>query len=141
MGSTTQETRAVAQAFYEAATSGGAEAMDALLAPDASWWILGHGYRDRSTFLKTLADAAAGMQSKGPIEVTSMRLELIALIADGDKAGIEFEREIVWEGGGYHQNYYLGLTVSDGLVVAFREYASGAAAKKARLYDRGLLED
>jgi uncharacterized protein len=141
MGTRTQETRAVAQAFYEAATSGGAEAMDALLAPDATWWILGHGYRDRSKFLKTLADAAAGMQSQGPIEVTSTRLELIALIADGDKAGIEFEREIVWDGGGYHQNYYLGLTVRDGLVVAFREYASGAAAKRAGLYDRGLLED
>ena len=141
MGSATEETRAVAKQFYEAATGGGAEAMDALLAPDATWWILGHGYRDRSKFLKTLADAAAGMESKGPIEVTSMRLDLIALIADGDKAGIEFEREITWEGGGHHQNYYLGLTVSDGLVVAFREYASSAAAKKAGLYDRGLLED
>jgi ketosteroid isomerase-like protein len=141
MGSTTEETRVVAQAFYEAATGGGGEAMDALLAPDATWWILGHGYRDRSKFLKTLADAAAGMESRGPIEVTSMRLELIALIVDGDKAGIEFEREITWEGGGYHQNYYLGLTVSDGLVVAFREYASSAAAKKAGLYDKGLLED
>ena len=141
MGSTTEETRAVAKQFYEAAAGGGAEAMDALLAPDATWWILGHGYRDRSKFLETLADAAAGMESRGPIEVTSMRLDLIALIADGDKAGIEFEREITWDGGGYHQNYYLGLTVSDGLVVAFREYASSAAAKKAGLYDRGLLED
>ena len=131
----------MAQKFYEAATGGGGEAMDALLAPDATWWILGHGFRDRSKFLKTLADAAAGMQSRGPIEVKSTRLELIALMADGDKAGIEFEREIVWEGGGYHQNYYLGLTVSDGMVVAFREYASSKAAKDAGLYDKGLLKD
>ena len=59
MGSTTEETRAVAKKFYEAATGGGGEAMDALLAPDATWWILGYGFRDRSKFLKTLADAAA----------------------------------------------------------------------------------
>jgi ketosteroid isomerase-like protein len=141
MASTTQETRRVAEAFYQAATGGGAEAMDALISPDASWWILGHGPRDRSKFLSTLQKAAEGMSADGPLKIISSQNDLIALIAEGDWAAIEFERDIVWEGGGYHQNYHLALRVSDGLVVSLREYASGAAAKEAGMYRKGLLED
>jgi ketosteroid isomerase-like protein len=141
MASTTEETRAVAEAFYAAATGGGAQAMDALISKDASWWILGHGYRDRSKFLATLEKAAEGMNANGPIKITSAKNDLIALIADGDRAAIEFERNIEWEGGGYHQNYHIGLQVSDGMVVSLREYASGAAAKEAGMYNTGLLKD
>jgi ketosteroid isomerase-like protein len=141
MASTTEETRKVAQAFYVAATEGGAEAMDALLSPDASWWILGHGPRDRSKFLSTLAKAAEGMASQGPIKLISSRNDLLALVADGDCATVEFERDIQWEGGGYQQNYVLSLRVSDGTVVSLREYASGAAAKAAGMYKTGLLKD
>src|ERR1700755_2484260 len=124
MASTTEETRKGAEAFYAAATGGGAEAMDALIDPDGTWWILGHGYRDRSKFLATLQKAAEGMNANGPIQVISSRNDLIGLIAEGDRATIEFEREIVWEGGGYEQNYVISLQVSDGLVVALREYAN-----------------
>jgi len=141
MTSTTEETRKVAEAFYEAATGGGAEAMDALISSEASWWILGHGYRDRSKFLATLQKAAEGMQADGPLKIISANNELLALIADGDRAAIEFERDIVWEGGGYHQNYHVALQVSDGKVVSLREYASGAAAKEAGMYRTGLLKD
>jgi ketosteroid isomerase-like protein len=141
MASTTEETRRVAEAFYEAATGGGAEAMDALISEDATWWILGHGYRDRSKFLATLQKAAEGMRADGPLTIVSSKNDLIALIADGDRAAIEFERDIVWEGGGYHQNYHIGLQVSDGMVVSLREYASGAAAKGAGMYRTGLLKD
>lgn len=141
VASTTDETREVAEAFFAAATGGGAEAMDALLSPDATWWILGHGYRDRSKFLSTPAKAAEGMNTTGPINVLSSRYDLIALIADGDRADVEFEREIVWEGGGYEQNYVLSLQVSDGMVIALREYASGAAAKAAGRYRTGLRKD
>lgn len=141
MASTTDETRRVAEAFYEAATGGGAQAMDALISSDASWWILGHGYRDRSKFLQTLEKAAEGMNANGPLKILSAKNDLIALIADGDRAAIEFERDIVWEGGGYHQNYHIALQVSDGMVVSLREYASGAAAKEAGMYRTGLLKD
>ncbi|HEY2330463.1 MAG TPA: nuclear transport factor 2 family protein [Acidimicrobiales bacterium] len=141
MASTTEETRKVAEAFYAAATGGGAEAMDALISPDGTWWILGHGYRDRSKFLSTLQKAAEGMNADGPIKVISSRNELIGLVADGDRATVEFERDIEWEGGGYHQNYVLSLQVSDGMVTALREYASGAAAKAAGMYRTGLLKD
>jgi ketosteroid isomerase-like protein len=115
--------------------------MDALISKDASWWILGHGYRDRSKFLPTLQKAADGMNANGPLKILSATNELIALIADGDRAAIEFERNMVWEGGGYHQNYHLALQVSDGMVVSLREYASGAAAKEAGMYRTGLLQD
>jgi len=74
MASTTEETRGVAEAFYEAATGGGAEAMDALISSDASWWILGHGYRDRSKFLQTLQKAAEGMNAGGPLKILSISL-------------------------------------------------------------------
>lgn len=141
MASTTEETRKVAQAFYEAATGGGGEAMDALLAPDATWWILGHGYRDRSKFLRTLQKAAEGMSADGPIEVLSSRQDLISMVVEGDRAVIEFERDIQWQGGGYEQAYVLSLQVRDGLVIAFREYASATAAKKAGMYRTGLLQD
>jgi ketosteroid isomerase-like protein len=141
MASSTEETRRVAEAFYEAATGGGAQAMDALISSDASWWILGHGYRDRSKFLQTLQKAAEGMAANGPLKILSTKNDLIALIADGDRAAIEFERDIVWEGGGYHQNYHLALQVSDGMVVSLREYASGAAAREAGMYRTGLLKD
>jgi ketosteroid isomerase-like protein len=115
--------------------------MDGLLSPDAVWWILGHGFRDRSRFLETLNKAAEGMSANGPLEITSARNDLLALLADGDRAAIEFERDIVWDGGGYHQNYHLALQVSDGKVVSLREYASGAAAKAAGMYRTGLLQD
>jgi ketosteroid isomerase-like protein len=71
----------------------------------------------------------------------SSRNDIIALIAEGDRAVVEFEREMVWEGGGYHQNYVLSIQAGDGMVIALREYAGHAAAKAAGLLRTGLLKD
>jgi ketosteroid isomerase-like protein len=132
MGSTTEETRAVALALFEASRRSGAgavhvevsgaEEIDALLAPDATWWIAGAGYVPRNLFVKAHELAAGGP----PPEPTHFRMELVGLVVDGDRAAIEMELDTAWDGGEYKQNYHHAIQVSDGKIVSLRQYSRNA---------------
>jgi ketosteroid isomerase-like protein len=132
MSSTTEQTRAVALALFEASRRSGAGAvfvevggpaeMDALLHPEATWWIAGAGFVPRSLFVKAHQLAAGGP----PPLPTRFSMELVSLVVDGDRAAIEMALDTAWEGGEYQQNYHHAIQVSDGKIISLRQYSRNA---------------
>lgn len=111
---TEEETRRVATALFEAMED--IPALDALIAPDATVWVLGAGYLNRADFIaihKPYIDRP---------EPTARRTKLHGLIVDGERAAIEMEWEISWPDVTYHQFYHHVLTVRDGKIQSLRLY-------------------
>ncbi|MCU1346917.1 MAG: hypothetical protein JWL70_3183 [Acidimicrobiia bacterium] len=103
----------------------GAHEIDALLAPDATWWIVGVGNVPRNLFMK-----AHELVAEEPPVPTSLRFDLVNLVVEGDRAAIEMEIDTTWDGGEYRNNYHHSIKVSDGLITELRQYQGAAPAKR-----------
>ncbi len=104
----------------------GAHEIDALLHPDATWWILGAGYVPRNLFMK-----AHELVAEEPPTPTFLRFDLVGLVVEGDRAAIEMEIETTWDGGEYRNQYHHAIKVSDGLIMELRQYqGSSKGARK-----------
>jgi ketosteroid isomerase-like protein len=110
----TEQTRAVALKLFEVMED--IPALDALIAPDADLWAVGAGDLVRSRFVEMHANY---MNRPEPL---SRRTKLLGLVAEGDRASIEMEWELVWPDFSFLQNYHHVLTVRDGKIVAMRMY-------------------
>lgn len=110
----TEATRKVALALFESIED--VDAMDDLLAPDATLWAVGAGPLDRASF----RDANQAYLDRP--EPLFRRTRLIGLVVDGETAAIEMEWEISWPDITYHQFYHHVLTVRDGKIQSMRMY-------------------
>lgn len=131
----TEETRSVALAFFEAVRRSGAGAVkvetvgageiDAMLAPDATWWIAGAGVIPRELFMK-----AHELRDGGdPPEPTHFRMDLVGLTVEGERAALEMDLDTAWDGGEYKQSYHHVIRVVDGRIVELRQYQGNATGR------------
>lgn len=81
---TTDETRAVIDQFYGAYTTGGLEAMLALIADDAVVTFVGHG-----TF-RGMDEIRRYMTWAGP-QLPELQFNVLAKIVDGDRAAVTWD--------------------------------------------------
>jgi ketosteroid isomerase-like protein len=116
--------------FYEAGKREDVEEMDATIAVDATMWFAGHGCVDRSKW----GPAHSGRDRP---TATFVRVELKSLLVEGDKAVLEMITEKIWPGGGYLKFHSIHLWVSQGKIVALRQYIVDAnPPREARAAER-----
>jgi len=117
--STTEQTRAVAMAYYDAGERQDVEEMDAVMTPDAAMWFAGFGCVDRSQW------GPAHYDDSRP-KSTFVRVEFVSLMAEGDRAVLEMITEQAWPGGGYLKFHSIHMQVSLGKIVSLRQYSCDA---------------
>jgi ketosteroid isomerase-like protein len=92
-----------------------AETIREIIAPDATWWILGVGEIDR----ENLIDQLQAMLGNARIAET----HILGTTAEDDRVAIESHGNFVFEDGRAYRNRYHHLyVVRDGRIVAVREY-------------------
>lgn len=106
----------------KAVGAGDADALGALMTPDATWWVLGKGPRDtaarpREPFLQALGGALTVFS--GPVSFT-----IQGITAEGDRVAVEADSHADLRKGGTYDNMYhfLFLFAADGKIAAVREY-------------------
>lgn len=115
----------VGRDFLDAIVAGDLRALDALLAPTATWWVQGWGTLDRDALLQGLA---------GTIGRSSERaLTVQRTTAQGDRVAIEAEGRFAFAEGPYVNSYvYIFAIDAQGRIEEGREYLDTAVA--ARFY-------
>jgi ketosteroid isomerase-like protein len=115
----------VGRAFLDAIVAGDLDALDALLAPTATWWVQGWGMLDRGALLRGLS---------GTIGRSSERaVTIFRTTAEGDRVAIEAEGHFSFAEGPYCNNYVYIFTIdAQGRIAKGKEYLDTAVA--ARFY-------
>jgi len=118
-----EATRSVAVAFLEHCFAGRMDAAIDLLAPDASWWVIGDpakvkvsGLKDRPRIERMLANLRKTFPD-------GMQGSIDAVTAEGERVAIE-ARSTARTASGlvYRNHYHFLLRVQAGQVVHVREY-------------------
>ena len=121
MGSSTEESKAVALAYYEAMNSRDLDRIMGCYTEDATTWVLGSGpYAGTHSVTRALLG--------GFLESIELRFTILSMIAEGDKVAIELESEGAMGGKPYVNRYHNLIRVRDGRVAELSEYFDTALA-------------
>ena len=132
-----QDTRTVVERYVAAVEAGDGATVRELFAESATWQLFGDmpmsgTWRGRDTIIDDFLAGALGNYEPG-----SIRLEITAIVADGDRAAVEWTSRARTLRGEPYENFCIGaFTVRDGKIQAVREYMDTAYAR-GMLFDRG----
>jgi uncharacterized protein (TIGR02246 family) len=133
MTDTTQDsdTRALVERYVAAVEAGDGAAVRNLFAESATWRLFGDmpmsgTWRGRDAIIDEFLAGALGNYEPG-----SIRLEITAIVADGDQAVVEWTSRARTRRGEPYENFCIGaFTVRDGKIQGVREYMDTAYAKR-----------
>jgi ketosteroid isomerase-like protein len=126
---TSTDTRAVVERYVAAVEAGDGPAIRELFAAAATWRLFGDmpmsgTWRGRDTIIDEFLAGALGHYEPG-----SIRLEITAIVADGERAVVEWTSRARTRRGEPYENFCVGVfTVRDGKIQAVREYMDTAYA-------------
>ena len=122
-------TRAVVERYVAAVAAGDGATARELFAESATWQLSGDmpmsgTWRGRDSILDEFLAGALGNYEPG-----SIRLEITAIVADGDRAVVEWTSRTL-RGAPYENFCIAAFTVRDGKIQAVREYMDTAYAQR-----------
>jgi ketosteroid isomerase-like protein len=106
--------KSIVRRFLGAVQSGDLETIEALQAPDCTWWVVGGGDMTRGEY----TDAVNGML----LTASTRKVEIIGIIAEGDTVAAEVRSEMHFGDRVYTNEYHDLFILRDGLIVHGREY-------------------
>lgn len=118
------ETEVVLQ-FLRAIERGDEADIDALQAPECSWWILGHGVMSREEYTASVRAML--------LTASSRRVDVLGITAEGDRVAVEIRSEMLFGDRVYRNSYHDLFVVRDGRIVEGREYFDTAAVAAFQL--------
>ncbi len=104
----------VATRYFKAVEEGDVAAIEALHAPDASWWILGFGDLSRDAFIGAIKDML--------LTADTRKVTVIGMVAEGDTVAVEVRSEMHFGDKVYANAYHDLIKVRDGQIVHGKEY-------------------
>jgi uncharacterized protein len=125
------DTRAVVERYVAAVEAGDEGAIRDSFAGPATWRLFGDmpmsgTWRGRDTIVDEFLAGALGHYEPG-----SIRLEITAIVADGDRAVVEWTSRARTRRGEPYENFCVGVfTVRDGKIQSVREYMDTAYATR-----------
>lgn len=114
MTSDTATNKDIVRRFLGAVEAGDATTIEALQAPDCTWWIIGSGEMSRAAY----TDAVKGML----LTASRRRVEILGIVAEGETVTAEVRSEMHFGERVYANEYHDLFVVRDGLIVHGREY-------------------
>ncbi len=116
-----EESKAVARAFYDAMNSRDVDAILASYTNDARTWVLGEG--PYAGFHPVSRELLGGFLKAGEIRFT-----ILSMISEGDVVALEVESEGSMGGRPYSNRYHNLITLREGKVAELKEYFDTAKA-------------
>jgi ketosteroid isomerase-like protein len=114
--------RKIAIDLMTSMSKGDVERAETLLAEDATWWVLGSGYMERSALL----DASRFMSS-----APRAQFEIVATTAEKDRVAMEAKGDFLFaDGKEYKNTYHFLFIVRNGKVVEGKEYLDTALVER-----------
>jgi uncharacterized protein len=104
----------IVRRFLGAVESGDIDVIEALQAPDCTWWVVGGGDMTRAEY----TDAVKGML----LTASTRKVEIIGIIAEGNTVAAEVRSEMHFGDRVYANEYHDLFVIRDGLIVHGREY-------------------
>jgi ketosteroid isomerase-like protein len=119
----TETSRTIALSFLRHCFAGDMDAAKALLAPDATWWVLGDpekvkvsGTRDMGKIERFLKNVRRGFPD-------GMAVTFEGVTAEGERVAVEaVSQATMADGNAYSNRYHFLVQVRDGRVLRMREY-------------------
>jgi ketosteroid isomerase-like protein len=106
--------KSIVRRFLGAVQDGDLDTIEALQAPDCTWWVVGGGDMTRAEY----TDAVKGML----LTASTRKVEIIGIICEGDTVAAEVRSEIHFGDRIYVNEYHDLFVIRDGLIVHGREY-------------------
>jgi uncharacterized protein len=106
--------KAIVRRFLGAVESGDVETIEALQAPDCTWWVIGGGDISREAY----TEAVKGML----LNASPRKVEIIGIIAEGDTVAAEVRSEMHFGDRLYTNEYHDLFVLKDGQIIYGREY-------------------
>jgi uncharacterized protein len=128
---TSTDTKAVVERYVAAVEAGDGAEIRGSFAESATWRLFGDmpmsgTWRGRDTIIDEFLAGALGHYEPG-----SIRLEITAIVADGERAVVEWTSRARTRRGEPYENFCVGVfTVRDGKIQAVREYMDTAYATR-----------
>jgi uncharacterized protein len=104
----------IVRRFLGAVQDGDLDTIEALQAPDCTWWVLGGGDMTRAEY----TDAVKGML----LTASTRKVEIIGIIGECDTVAVEVQSEMHFGDRVYANEYHDLFVLMDGLIVHGREY-------------------
>jgi uncharacterized protein len=104
----------IVRRFLGAVESGDVDVIEALQAPDCTWWVVGGGDMSRQAY----TDAVKSML----LTASPRKVEIIGIIAEGDTVAAEVRSEMHFGDRVYANEYHDLFVIRDGLIIHGREY-------------------
>lgn len=100
--------------FLGAVEAGDLDTIEALQAPDCTWWVLGGGTMSRDTYTDAVKSMLLGASPR--------KVEIIGIIAEGDTVAVEVKSEMHFGDRVYANEYHDLFVIREGQIVHGREY-------------------
>jgi ketosteroid isomerase-like protein len=104
----------IVRRFLGAVESGDLDVIEALQAPNCTWWVIGGGEMSR----KAYTDAVKGML----LTASPRSVKIIGIIAEGDTVAAEVRSEMHFGDRVYANEYHDIFVLKDGQIIHGREY-------------------
>jgi ketosteroid isomerase-like protein len=114
MSDAIEANKTVVRRFLGAIESGDVDTIEALQAPECTWWVAGGGDMSRAAY----ADAVKTML----LTATSRRVEIVGLIGEGDTVAVEIRSRMAFGERVYANEYHDLFVIRDGRIVRGHEY-------------------
>ena len=104
----------IVRRFLGAVESGDLDVIEALQAPDCTWWVIGSGEMSR----KAYTDAVKGML----LTASPRSVKIIGIVAEGDTVAAEVRSEMHFGDRVYSNEYHDLFVLKGGQIIHGREY-------------------
>ncbi len=112
-----------AVALLEAFRTGDRPAIDSLLHPEATWWLLGRGEVETGPFLDMICQAAGTLASQP--------MTIVGTTCEGDRVAVEATGNMsLPDGTPYCNNYHFLMRFRDGRIIEGKEYLDTALVRE-----------
>jgi ketosteroid isomerase-like protein len=106
--------KSIVRRFLGAVQDGDLDILEALQAPDCTWWVVGGGDMSRQAYI----DAVKGML----LTASPRTVKIIGIIAEGDTVAAEVRSEMHFGDRVYANEYHDLFVLRDGQIIHGREY-------------------
>ena len=106
--------KVIVRRFLGAVESGDVDVIEALQAPDCTWWVIGGGDMTRQAY----TEAVKAMV----FNASPRKVEIIAILAEGDRVAVEVRSEMHFGDRVYANEYHDLFVLRDGQIIHGREY-------------------
>jgi ketosteroid isomerase-like protein len=127
------KTKELALTFLDHCFKGNMEQVMAMLAPDATWWVIGDPAKVKVAGTRTRAQIERFLKNVQRGFPEGLKYEILGVTAEGERVAVEATSTArMSNGADYANRYHFLIKVRDGRIAEMREYMDTYVAYEAQ---------